>query len=86
MRLLRLGHWLLPTTEEYSEFSSITITTCGVAGGADGCDTVSVALPDFAESWVLVAVMVTLPPEEAAVNTPLADMLPALAAHLTAEL
>jgi len=44
---------------------------------------VTVARPDFAEFCVLVAVMVTLPPEDGAVNKPLAEMAPALVVHFT---
>jgi len=62
------------------------MTTCGTARGATGCVTVTVARPDFAEFCVLVAVMVTLPPEDGAVNKPLAEMAPALVVHFTEEL
>jgi hypothetical protein len=48
--------------------------------------TLTGAVPDFVESWVLVAVTVTLPAEAGAVNSPLELMLPAPAVHVTAEL
>jgi hypothetical protein len=54
---------------------------CGVC-----ITTVIAASPDFVESWVLVAVTVTLPAEAGAVNSPLELMLPPLAVHVTAEL
>ena len=40
----------------------------------------------FAGVWTLAAVMVTFPAEEGAVKRPLAEMVPALADHFTAEL
>lgn len=48
--------------------------------------TAIVAEPDFVESCVLVAVIVTLPDEPGAVKSPLELIAPALAAHFTAEL
>jgi hypothetical protein len=46
----------------------------------------TVALPDFVLSWVLVAVMVTFPAIAGAVRTPAAVMEPALVDQVTAEL
>lgn len=40
-------------------------------------------LPDLVVSWVLVAVMVTVPEDEGAVKRPLEFMVPLLADHLT---
>ena len=47
--------------------------------------TVTVAVPDFVLSCVLVAVTVTVPGEAGAVKSPLASMLPPLADHVTPE-
>jgi len=47
---------------------------------------VTVACPDFVVSCALVAVTVTVPEEEGAVNSPLAFIVPALADQVTAEL
>lgn len=48
--------------------------------------TATVAVPDTAVSWVLAAVMVTLPAAAGAVKRPVEAMVPALADHVTVEL
>jgi hypothetical protein len=48
--------------------------------------TVILVVPDFVESWVLVAVTVTFAADPGAVNSPFPLMLPALADQVTAEL
>jgi hypothetical protein len=58
--------------------------TCLLAGVCS-C-TVKVALPDFAESCVLVAVTVTLLATDGAVKRPLGLIVPSLADQVTAEL
>jgi hypothetical protein len=65
-------------------FSSITITTCRLAGVCNL--TVIAAVPDFEASCVLVAVTVALAGAVGAVNKPFASIDPALALHATAEL
>ena len=54
-------------------------------GGVCNC-TVTVAVPDFVVSWVLIAVTVTVHGKAGAVKSPLASMLPPLADHVTPEL
>jgi hypothetical protein len=62
----------------------VTATDEIAEGGAD-C-TVTDAVPTFVASCVLVAVTVTVAPAAGAVSSPLAFIVPALAAHVTAEL
>ena len=57
-----------------------------IVDGFDRPVTVTDAVPDFAVSWVLVAVTVTVAAEPAAVKTPLESTVPPLADHFTAEL
>jgi hypothetical protein len=60
-----------------------TIATEVICGGGS---TVTVALPDLLTFWVLVAVIDAMPDEDAAVKSPLALIVPALANHVTEEL
>jgi hypothetical protein len=48
--------------------------------------TVTDAVPDLVASWVLVAVTVTTPAVAGAVNMPLEEIVPPLAAQVTEEL
>jgi hypothetical protein len=52
----------------------------------EGACTVTVAVPDLVGSCVLVAVMVDVPAEPGAVNTPLVFTVPPFADQVTAEL
>ena len=61
-----------------------TMTMCSLCG-VSNC-TITVAIPDFVVSSVLVAVTVAVAGEDGAVKSPLALMVPALADHVIAEL
>jgi hypothetical protein len=67
------------------EGSQVTATeVIEIIGGVD-C-TVTVAVPDFVASCVLVAVTVMVPAEAGAVKSPLESMVPVLADQVTVEL
>ena len=61
----------------------VTVTEV-IVGGVD-C-TVTIAVPNFVVSWVLVAVTIAVPGKAGAVKIPLALMLPPLSDHVTPEL
>ena len=63
----------------------LQVTATEVMVGAADC-TVTEAVPDLDESWMLVALMVTVAAEAGAVKVPLAEILPALADQVTAAL
>jgi hypothetical protein len=63
----------------------LQVTASEVIVDAAAC-TVTGTEPDFVESWVLVAVILTVPAAAGAVNSPAAVMVPPLADHVTAEL
>ena len=69
-------------TEEGLQVTATEVTV--LVGGVD-C-TVSIAVPDFVVSCVLVAVTITVPAEAGDVKSPLESMVPALADQVTAEL
>lgn len=65
--------------------AGVHVTATEVMVDAEAC-TVTEAVPDLLASSLLVAVTVTVPADAGAVNTPLEEMAPPLADHVTAEL
>jgi hypothetical protein len=63
----------------------VQATETDVTVEGDAC-TVTEAVPVMLEFWTLVAVMVTVAAEAGAVKRPAAEMAPALAVQVTAEL